>query len=212
MDIKPGAPTPIGGIVFVKAGNTHTDVGFHEAGYVAASPNNSAVSHVDVCPVPTRQPLIVLSDFVDGTFVCGAMTVVQTRTKTTTIFTPTISGFTEAVTVTQEIQAREVTVRRRLLAPSRRLRSTTSSRRPRLVRLLRRWPRLVRLLRRRPRLVRLLLRRPRLVRIRRRRMSLQPSRPLRLARAAPRLRRSSRLRDSRPQVSTEPASLRSLRC
>ena len=109
VDIKPGARTPIAGIVFVKAGNTHTNVGFHEAGYVAATPNDSAVSHVDVCPVPTRQPLIVFSDFVDGTFVCGAMTVVQTRTKTTTTFTPTISGFTEAVTVTQETQAREVT-------------------------------------------------------------------------------------------------------
>ena len=108
-DIAPGEPTPIAGIVYVKAGDTHTDVGFHGAGFVATSPNKSAVSHVDVCPVPTRQPLIVFSVFVDGAFVCGDMTVVQTRTKTTTTFTPTISGFTEAVTVTQETQAREVT-------------------------------------------------------------------------------------------------------
>ena len=109
VDIAPGQPTPIAGIVFVKAGNSHTDVGFHEAGYVATSPNGSAVSHVDVCPASTRQPLIVLSEFVDGAFVCRDMTVVQTRTKTTTTFTPTISGFTEAVTVLQETQAREVT-------------------------------------------------------------------------------------------------------
>ena len=109
VDIAPGQPTPIAGIVFVKAGNSHTDVGFHEAGYVATSPNGSTVSHVDVCPASTRPSMIVFSVFVDGAFVCGDMTVVQTRTKTTTTFTPTISGFTEAVTVTQETQAREVT-------------------------------------------------------------------------------------------------------
>ena len=108
VDIKPGAPTPIDGIVFVKAGNTHTDVGFHKAGYVATSPNNSAVSHVDVCPASSREPLIVFGEFVDGAFVCDT-TVVQTRTKTTTTFTPTMSGFTEAVTVTQDPRTREAT-------------------------------------------------------------------------------------------------------
>ncbi len=49
-DIPPGTPTPIGGIVWVKAGNDHYNVGYQPAGYVAGPQGGHAVSHVDVCP------------------------------------------------------------------------------------------------------------------------------------------------------------------
>ena len=49
-DIPPGTPTPIGGIVFVKAGNDHYNVGYQPAGYVAEPQGGHDVSHVDVCP------------------------------------------------------------------------------------------------------------------------------------------------------------------
>jgi LPXTG-motif cell wall-anchored protein len=57
-DIAPGAPTPIGGIVYVKASDEHLNYGYKAAGYIAPSPatNGHAVSHVDVCPEPAPEP------------------------------------------------------------------------------------------------------------------------------------------------------------
>jgi hypothetical protein len=55
-DIPPGAPTPVDGIVWVKAGPEHVNVGAQFAGYIAPSPNGHDVSHVDVCPKPPVTP------------------------------------------------------------------------------------------------------------------------------------------------------------
>jgi hypothetical protein len=55
-DIKPGDPTPVGGFVYVKAGNEHVNIGYKGAGHVAASPNGHGVSHVDVCPSTEPEP------------------------------------------------------------------------------------------------------------------------------------------------------------
>jgi hypothetical protein len=55
-DIEPGDPTPVGGIVYVKAGNEHVNIGYKDAGHVATSPNEHGVSHVDVCPSTAPEP------------------------------------------------------------------------------------------------------------------------------------------------------------
>jgi LPXTG-motif cell wall-anchored protein len=51
-DIAPGVPTPVDGVVYVKAGTDHYNVGFQSAGYVAGPQGAQpyGVSHVDVCP------------------------------------------------------------------------------------------------------------------------------------------------------------------
>lgn len=83
-DIPPGVPTPVAGIVWVKAGNEHVNVGFQSAGYIAGSPNGHDVSHVDVCPIPeettttsTTEPTTTTS-----TTVAPTTTVVETTTTT----------------------------------------------------------------------------------------------------------------------------------
>lgn len=53
VDIAPGTPTPTAGVVYVKAGPEHVNIGWQPTGHVPTSPNGHDVSHVDVCP-PTE--------------------------------------------------------------------------------------------------------------------------------------------------------------
>jgi hypothetical protein len=90
VDIEPGAPTPVDGVVYVKAGNEHVNVGFQSAGFVATSPNGSDVSHVDVCPDP------------DGTTTTTSTTTTTVATEDTTTTAPTTTAPTTTTKVGED--------------------------------------------------------------------------------------------------------------
>jgi len=101
-DIKPGVATSVAGIVYVKAGDEHVNIGYQAAGYVATSPNGHGVSHVDVCPNPAKPEPIV-----ERSFECMDTQVTVTTTSYTWLDGKWVPG--SPVTSTDEPTEQEVT-------------------------------------------------------------------------------------------------------
>lgn len=104
-DIAPGAPTPIGGTVWVKAGDEHYNVGYHDAGYVAGPQGGHAVSHVDVCPPvgttttsSTTTPPTTTTSSVPATTTTVAATTTTVPGTSTSTTSPTSSTTTASST------------------------------------------------------------------------------------------------------------------
>jgi LPXTG-motif cell wall-anchored protein len=109
-DIEPGAPTPVDGVVYVKAGNVHYDVGFRAAGYVAPPPGANAVSHVDVCPTEpevttTTEPEVTTTTESEVTTTTEPEVTTTTEPEVTTTTEPEVTTTTEPEVTTTEPEA-----------------------------------------------------------------------------------------------------------
>ena len=99
--VKAGSDNQVGG------GPVYIKLDMPVATLTFGHPSGKAVSHYSFSfAIPTKAPLVVVSGFVDGAFVCTDKAVTQTRTTTTTTYTWNGTGFSEAVTVTTETQQR----------------------------------------------------------------------------------------------------------